>query len=189
MSNKNDGDDVIGHLGPLERYARVLTRDETQAEDLVHDALVRAYERRSTFRSGGNLRAWLFSILHNTFIDHRRRWAAERRREADVSRVTETIVPAVQESSIRLDQIRRAFDTLADDQREVLHLIAIEGLSYQNAADILNIPVGTVMSRLGRARAALRAFEETSPSDCVRLPASDPSRSGPNLRVVGGRDE
>jgi RNA polymerase sigma factor (sigma-70 family) len=72
--------DVVGLLGPLRRYARSLARDETQAEDLVQDTLVRAYERRSSFRSGGNLRGWLLSILHNTFIDHRRRQVAEFRR-------------------------------------------------------------------------------------------------------------
>ena len=84
MSNRDQGDDVVGQLGPLLRYAHALTRDETQAEDLVHDALVRAYERRSTFRLGGNLRAWLFSVLHNTFVDGRRRRAAELRRDAEV---------------------------------------------------------------------------------------------------------
>jgi RNA polymerase sigma-70 factor, ECF subfamily len=76
MSNRDQGDDVVGQLRPLLRYAHALTRDETQAEDLVHNTLVRAYERRSTFRIGGNVRAWLFSVLHNTFIDGRRRRAA-----------------------------------------------------------------------------------------------------------------
>ena len=61
--------DIVGQLGSLRRYARSLTRDSAEAEDLVHDALVRAYERRGTFRSGGNLRAWLLSIVHNAFID------------------------------------------------------------------------------------------------------------------------
>jgi DNA-directed RNA polymerase specialized sigma24 family protein len=65
-------DDVIAQLAPLRRYARALTRDETQAEDLVHDALVRAYEGRATFCAGANLRTWLLSILHNTFVDGRR---------------------------------------------------------------------------------------------------------------------
>jgi RNA polymerase sigma-70 factor (ECF subfamily) len=62
--------DVIGLIEPLRRYARVLTRDASQAEDLVQDTLVRAYERHATFRASGNLRAWLLSVLHNTFIDH-----------------------------------------------------------------------------------------------------------------------
>src|SRR5215212_10926497 len=142
MSNRNQADDVFGQLGPLRRYARALARDETQAEDLVHDALVRAYERRSTFRRGGNLRTWLFSILHNTFIDGRRRQAAELRRDAELAHFTDETVPPSQEGGVRLAQIRQAFETLPEDQRAVLHLVAIEGLSYQEAADALNIPIG-----------------------------------------------
>jgi RNA polymerase sigma-70 factor, ECF subfamily len=188
MSNRDQGDDVVGQLGPLLRYAHALTRDETQAEDLIHDALVRAYERRSTFRIGGNVRAWLFSVLHNTFVDGRRR-AAELRRDAEVARVADEMIPPAQESSVRLDQIQRAFATLPENQRAVLHLVAIEGLPYQEAADALGIPVGTLMSRLGRARSALRAFEEVLPTDCVQLPAPGSSGSRPNLRVVGGKHD
>ena len=189
MSNRDQGDDVVGQLGPLLRYAHALTRDETQAEDLVHDTLVRAYERRSTFRIGGNLRAWLFSVLHNTFIDDRRRRAAELRRDAEVARVTDEMILPAQESSVRLDQIQRAFDFLPEDHRAVLHLVAVEGLPYQEAADALGIPVGTLMSRLGRARAALRAFDEVRPTDRVQLPAPNSSGSRPNLRVVGGKHD
>jgi RNA polymerase sigma-70 factor (ECF subfamily) len=188
MSNRDQGDDVVGQLGPLLRYAHALTRNETQAEDLIHDALVRAYERRSTFRIGGNVRAWLFSVLHNTFVDGRRR-AAELRRDAEVARVADEMIPPAQESSVRLDEIQRAFATLPENQRAVLHLVAIEGLPYQEAADALGIPVGTLMSRLGRARSALRAFEEVLPTDCVQLPAPGSSGSRPNLRVVGGKHD
>jgi RNA polymerase sigma-70 factor, ECF subfamily len=168
--------DVIGLLGPMRRYARSLTRDESQAEDLVQDTLMRAYERHGSFRSGGNLRGWLLSILHNTFVDERRRRAADARRMQHVADITETAISANQESRVRLQQVWAAFVTLPEDQRAVLHLIAIEGLSYQETAAALDIPVGTVMSRLGRARAALRTFEAGS-----GLPQ-------PSLRVVGGSD-
>ena len=189
MNSRNQDNDVVGLLGPLRRYARALTRDETQAEDLVQDTLIRAYERRSTFRLGGNLRSWLFSVLHNTFVDGRRRRAAEAHREAVAARSIDAIVPPPQESSLRLDQIRRAFDTLPEEQRAVLHLVAIEGLSYEEAADALNVPIGTLMSRLGRARAALRIYEEAHPADRPQLPVLVPSRSRPNLRVVGGNHD
>jgi RNA polymerase sigma-70 factor (ECF subfamily) len=190
MSNRNQGDDVIGQLSALRRYARALTRDETHADDLVHDALVRAFERRSTFRrGGGDLRTWLFSILHNTFIDGRRRQAAELRRHAEVSRLTDRVIEPPQESSVRLDQIRQAFNALPEEQRAALHLVAVEGLPYEKAATSLNIPVGTLMSRLGRARAALRAYEDTRPTDRPQLAAPDPSWSRPNLRVVGGKND
>jgi RNA polymerase sigma-70 factor, ECF subfamily len=188
MSNRNQ-DDVVGELGSLRRYARSLTRDDAQAEDLVHDALVRAYERRSTFRMGANLRTWLFSILHNAFVDERRRRAAEIRRNAEISRIVEDVVAPPQESSTRLVQIRQAFETLPEEQRAVLHLVAIEGLSYQEAAETLGIPIGTLMSRLGRARAALRAFEDGRLPARPSLPAPAPSPVRPNLRVVGGKHD
>ena len=177
------GDDVIAQLAPLRRYAHTLTRDETLAEDLVHDALVRAYERRATFRSGANLRTWLLAILHNTFVDRWRQREAEWRREAEASRLAETTAPAEQESRIRLQQIAQAFQALPDEQRAVLHLVAIEGLPYNEAARALGIPLGTLMSRIGRARAALRSFEEGTTAVSQPEPLTRP-----NLRVVGGTD-
>src|SRR5215211_2681346 len=175
--------DVVGLLAPLRRYAAVLTRNDTDADDLVHDTLVRAYERRQTFHSSGNLRAWLFSVLHNSFVDGQRRKAAEAARNREVADTVETIAPADQDSSVRLQQIQKAFLDLPEDQRAALHLVAIEGLSYQDAAGALGIPLGTLMSRIGRARAALRAFEDGS------LPADQPEgRSRPNLRIVRGTD-
>ena len=174
--------DIISMLAPLRRYARSLTRDETQAEDLVQDTLVRAYERRGSFRAEGNLRGWLLSILHNTFIDHRRRHVAEFRRLEQAASLVETAAPPEQESRVRLQQVQSAFMSLPDEQRAALHLVAIEGLSYQEAANALKIPVGTLMSRLGRARATLRGFEAgpgaAQPSEAKR----------PGLRIIGGRD-
>ena len=130
----------------------------------MQDALVRAYERQGSFRAGGNLRGWLLSIMHNTFIDGRRRHLAEARRLEQAAATIETAVPAEQESRIRLQQIQAAFMSLPDDQRAALHLVAVEGLSYQEAATALGVPIGTLMSRLGRARAALRAYEAGSSS-------------------------
>ena len=174
--------DVIGLLGPLRRYARSLARDESRAEDLVQDTLVRAYERRGSFRAGGNLRGWLLSILHNTFIDHRRRHLAEFRRLEQAAELADTAAMPEQESWVRLQQVQAAFMSLPDEQRTALHLVAIEGLSYQEAATALKIPVGTLLSRLGRARAALRGFE--AGADLPR-----PAEAGrPSLRVVGGSD-
>jgi RNA polymerase sigma-70 factor, ECF subfamily len=173
--------DVVGLLAPLRRYAAVLTRDETDAEDLVHDALVRAYERRHTFHPSGNLRAWLFSVLHNSFVDGQRRKALQAARVRDSADAADVTAPPDQETSVRLQQIRRAFLDLPEDQRSALHLVAIEGLSYQEAAGSLGIPLGTLMSRLGRARSALRSFEEGT------LPAGRPEdAASPRLRIVRG---
>jgi RNA polymerase sigma-70 factor (ECF subfamily) len=169
------GFDIIGQLPALRRYASSLTRDAGDAEDLVQDALVRAYEGRSTFRPGADLRRWLFSVLHNTFASTARHRRAEVIRLDRLSDVAETSAPPAQESSARLSQIREAFMDLPEEQRAVLHLVAVEGLSYSDAAATLGVPVGTVMSRLGRARAALRAFEDRTPAERAS-----------HLRIVGG---
>jgi len=173
--------DVIGLLGPLRRYARSLTRDNAQADDLVQDALVHAYERQGSFSASGNLKGWLLSILHNAFIDERRRSTAERQRLEHLAQISDSLMPADQEGRVRLQQIQRAFLALPEEQRAALHLVAIEGLSYQEAAESLGIPVGTLMSRLGRARAALRAFE--AGQGLLQIGAE---KTRPNLRVVGG---
>jgi RNA polymerase sigma-70 factor (ECF subfamily) len=166
--------DIVGQLGSLRRYARSLTRDSSDAEDLVHDALVRAYERRGTFRSGGNLRAWLLSIVHNAFIDKMRSRRSEAARVEQGGYLTDASTPAPQEHSVRLAQVREAFFSLPEEQRSALHLVAIEGLSYQEAADASGVPLGTLMSRIGRARAALRSLESAVPA-----PAKN------HLRIVG----
>lgn len=170
--------DVLAQLGPLRRYARSLTRSEADAEDLVQDALLRAYEKRATFQTGQNLKVWLMSILHNLFVSQWRRGKVEASRLAHVQALAEPTSPPAQDHAVRLNQIRQSFLGLSDEQRAALHLVAIEGLSYQEAADSLGVPLGTLMSRLGRARAALRMMEEQGSGNA-------PVR----LRIVGGSDE
>ncbi|MGE7369545.1 sigma-70 family RNA polymerase sigma factor [Neorhizobium sp. NPDC001467] len=179
MSSKRQPFDVLAQLSSLRRYARSLVRHPDDAEDLVHDALVRAYERKATFRTGGNLRNWLLSIVHNTHIDRLRRAKSLDRRHDDAAYLTDTVEQGDPHHSIRLRQLREAFHALPDEQRDALHLVAIEGLSYQDAASALSIPVGTLMSRISRAREKLRAFEEGR---------RDVTAS--HLKIIeGGRDE
>jgi RNA polymerase sigma factor (sigma-70 family) len=159
--------DVLDHLPALQRYAWTLTRDWVEAEDLVHDALVQAYEGRNTFREDGDLRRWLFSVLHNTFINRKRSLKAHAARVERAAELADTSSHASQESHLRLTQVRAALLALPEEQRSALHLVAIEGMPYQEAASTLGIPVGTLMSRLGRARAALRALEGEAPSNVV----------------------
>ncbi|MDP9837384.1 RNA polymerase sigma-70 factor (ECF subfamily) [Neorhizobium huautlense] len=179
MSNKRQPFDVLAQLSSLRRYARSLVRHPDDAEDLVHDALVRAFERKATFRTGGNLRNWLLSIVHNTHIDRLRRAKSLDRRHDDAAYLIDTVEQADPNHSIRLKQLRDAFHGLPDEQRDALHLVAIEGLSYQEAANALSIPVGTLMSRISRAREKLRDFEEGRRS-------ANPT----HLKIIGGgRDE
>lgn len=165
---------IADELPALHRYARVLTRDEPAAEDLVHDALLRAYEKRHSFRFGSNPRPWLFAIMHNLFISGWRKSTAERKRNEQASDRQIEAAPPNQEHALRLRAISEAFEELSDDHRAALHLVVVEGQSYQDAADALGIPIGTLISRLGRARAALRERES--------IPRR---REEPKLRLVG----
>lgn len=139
----------------LRRYARALTRNIDLADDLVQDCLERAISRRGLFRPTGPVRAWLFTILLNLHRNARRS-SLRRGEQVDIDTVPEMATPAPQPGHIALAEMARAIETLPAEQKEALLLVALEGLPYQEAADILQIPIGTLMSRLGRARAALR---------------------------------
>lgn len=149
--------DQIEHEIPrLRRYARYLTRDADRADDLVQDALTRAIARLDTWQPGTNLRAWLFVILRNTHISEIRR-ATRAPLDAPVPDDHPGLaVAGGHETRIALAELHAAFQRLSEEHREVLHLVAIEGLKYEEAAEILKVPVGTVRSRLSRARTALR---------------------------------
>ncbi|MGV2072808.1 MULTISPECIES: sigma-70 family RNA polymerase sigma factor [Rhizobium/Agrobacterium group] len=196
MNSKSGPFDVIGQLAALRRYALSLVRNADEAEDLVNDALVRAYEHQSSFRRGGNIRQWLFSILHNTHVDSLRRRRSAARRDAQAADLVDPVVGAEQEHVVRLAQVRRAFLDLPEEQRQALHLVAIEELSYQEAAEVLDIPMGTLMSRLSRARARLRDLEMTDAGRRA-LPApveksahrGQGSQKQTGLRIVGGSDD
>jgi RNA polymerase sigma-70 factor (ECF subfamily) len=168
--------DLTPHLEPLRRYARVLTRGDSEADDLVQGALLRSVERRASFREGANLRVWLMAILHNYFVDQIRARKAAIARDQAWAETNPGFAPPEGEHVVRLEQLRSAFLTLPAEQREALHLMAVEGLSVAEVSAILKIPAGTVMSRVGRARAALRRFEDA--------PATKPT-----LKVVRGRDD
>jgi RNA polymerase sigma factor (sigma-70 family) len=151
----------------LRRYASALLRDRQDVDDLVHDCLVRALDQLHTRRDEGDLRAWLFAIMHNLFISRIRQ--TKRR---GVTEPIDTADPAVlgqranQEDPLRRMDLMRALDELPEDQRSVLLLVAVEDLSYAAAARVLGVPIGTVMSRLSRAREKLRRSmgEEAPPA-------------------------
>jgi RNA polymerase sigma-70 factor (ECF subfamily) len=141
----------------LRRYARYLRREPDHADDLVQECLSRAIAKIDTWQPGTNLRAWLFVILRNCHINEIRR---EQRivsidDESPASGLTLT-VPGSQETRVALAEVRNAYLSLSEEHREVLLLVAIEGLQYEEASAILDVPLGTVRSRLSRARQALR---------------------------------
>ena len=154
----------------LRRYARTFVRDAAAADDLVQDTLERAISRWHQRRSDGETRAWLFTILHNLAVNHLRR-AARRGREVplDDAGESDVAVPSTQEDALRRDDILGAVGQLPDDQRSVLLLVSLEDVSYAEAARVLDIPIGTVMSRLARARARLLKLLEEPASDRPHL--------------------
>jgi RNA polymerase sigma-70 factor (ECF subfamily) len=143
----------------LRRYAWVLVRDDEKADDLVQDCLVRALDRLATRRDDPDVRPWLFAILHNQFVDLYRR-ARVRGPEARFEEALGHAHPPAQEDVLKIRDLLRGLDALSDEQRQVLLLVTVEGQSYAEVASVLGIPVGTVMSRLGRARQHLRELTE-----------------------------
>lgn len=161
--------DVLAHLPALRRYALVLTRNPDRADDLVQEALVRALEGADTWRPGRDVRAWLLSILHNAFISSWRHQQAGEAAIADKAILEHAFAPAQQGSRIRFGEVVDALLDLPLELRQPLALVVFDGMSYQEAATLLQIPVGTLMSRISRARAALR--EATGDNSTVKLPS------------------
>jgi RNA polymerase sigma-70 factor, ECF subfamily len=140
----------------LRRFARCLARDPDRADDLVQECLLRALRNVHTWQPGTNLLAWLFAILRNCHIDEIRRVRHHACVDLGDFDAKWYGVPGNQEARMTLAEIRDAFSRLSADHREVLLLVVVEGLDYRETADILGAPVGTVRSRLSRAREALR---------------------------------
>lgn len=157
----------VEHIPRLRRYARSLTTDRHAADDLVQDTLERAWNKYHLWRPGSDLRAWLFTIMHNVFINNLR----SRRRELD--RPLEDLPPmpvhGMQAETVELTEIDRAMARLSAEHREILMLVVVEQLSYGEAGRVLGVPIGTVMSRLARARERLRTLTETPTADGMPL--------------------
>lgn len=159
--NELDDDQLREMLQRLRRFALWLTREGTSADDLVQATVERALSRGSQQRDPASLRAWLFSILYRQFLDSKRRerrhmrWLSWFGRAEEVGNNTEDIVEA--QSGLA------AFARLSAEQRALLMMVSVEGMSYKEAAQALDVPIGTVMSRLSRARAALRELTEGTP--------------------------
>lgn len=157
-------EEAIQHLDTLYRGALRLTRDSAQAEDLVQDTYVRALRYQASYRPGTNMKAWLFAIMRNLFWD---RFKGGRPEDLSLDGDDEhSLYDTLEDDEagpedLALDQIAheeviRAVDTLPEIHREVVLLVDVEGFSYKDTADVLGVPIGTVMSRLHRARHQLQ---------------------------------
>lgn len=154
----------------LRRYARFLVRDPDRADDLVQDGLERAFLKRRLWHKPESLRPWLFALLRNLYLNQLRR-QARRPAEVPLEQVfLESGLGEAQTNAIMARQVLAALDGLDADQREILILVALEGLHYKEVAMVLDIPVGTVMSRLSRGRDRLRrALADGSPTATTAL--------------------
>jgi RNA polymerase sigma-70 factor, ECF subfamily len=153
---------IARQIPHLRRFAFALTRDPNEADDVVQDCLERALRKRSLWSRKGSLRSWLFSMLYRTHIDHRRRqsrFGATVGPEAIDSVASQ---PPDQDHRVECRDIGESLDRLPEEQRVVILLVALEGLSYDEAAEILNVPIGTVRSRLSRGRHTLRDLRSST---------------------------
>jgi RNA polymerase sigma-70 factor, ECF subfamily len=148
----------------LRRYARALARDAVLADDLVQDCLTRALGKLHLWQKGTDLRAWLFTILHNQYVNHVRRSARERL-VIGLTDCEPSLSSAPQQGQgLELRDLQRALAKLPEEQRAAILLVGLEGKHYEEVAAGLNVPVGTIRSRLSRGREALRKLIElTSP--------------------------
>jgi RNA polymerase sigma-70 factor (ECF subfamily) len=150
-----DAETIAPHIPRLRRYARALTGDQHAADDLVQDTLERAINKHHLWRPGSDLRAWLFAIMHNVFVNQLRARAAH-----PESALDEDDLPAAQPAQgerLEIRDLEGALALLPAGQREIVLLVGLEQLSYAEVAKALDIPIGTVMSRLFRGRERLRA--------------------------------
>jgi RNA polymerase sigma-70 factor (ECF subfamily) len=146
---------IENEIPRLRRYARALLRNQDSADDLVQDTLLRALAKIHLWEPGTDLRAWLFTLMHNQYVNLVRRAV----REGSVSSIDAALelgCAPTQQDSLKLRDLRSALERLPDEQRMVVLLIGLEGMRYEEVADILDVPVGTIRSRLSRAREALR---------------------------------
>jgi len=147
---------ILVEIPRLRRYARAMLGDRAAADDLVQDTLERAWIRFGQWRSGSNLRAWLFSIMHNLRVDQLRQ------QKLSTHSIDETEIEVqtrpTQTDALEVSDLESALRQIPDEQREVLMLVALEEMSYAEISTLLNIPVGTVMSRLSRGREKLRVI-------------------------------
>jgi RNA polymerase sigma-70 factor (ECF subfamily) len=163
-----DADALLESLIPaLRRYAYALLRDHDAADDLVQDTLERALSRWRLRRPDGDLRAWLFTIQRNLFVNAWR----QRQRQGPHASLDDVALPGTapqQEAALEVQDVLAALDQLPEEQKSLLLLIGVEDFSYDDAARILGLPMGTVMSRLSRGRQKLRSILETGRATLLR---------------------
>jgi len=151
--------ELVGLIPHLRAFARTLAGDPTSADDLAQDAMMKAWDARASYQMGTNMKAWTFMILRNQFYSEKRR--AWRQTQLDQEAAERTLVAIDNpEAPIALDEVRLGLSRLPPEQREALVLVGAGGFAYEEAAEICGCAVGTVKSRVSRARRALQVILE-----------------------------
>jgi RNA polymerase sigma-70 factor (ECF subfamily) len=166
---------IEAEIPRLRRYARALARDVAAADDLVQDCLARALSKLHLWQEGTDLRAWLFTILHNQYVNQVRR--AVREGAAVGLSETEPMLTRAPHQGRRLElrDLERAIAKLPEEQRSVILLVGLEGMRYEEVAEVLDVPVGTVRSRLSRGREALRRLMGIVPDRQAEILMTEPA--------------
>ena len=173
-------DELVSHLPALRAFALSLTRSGASADDLVQDTIVKAWTNMDKFQTGTNLRAWLFTILRNTFYSARRKTKREVSDSDGIHAARLTTRPD-HDGRLALRDFRAAFEQLPDEQREALLLVGASGFSYEEVADMTGVAIGTVKSRANRGRRKLTELlqleenEELNMNDQVTLAVMAPN--------------
>jgi len=172
---RHGGKELEEHIRALRRYARALVGGSADADDLVQETLKRALTYLPDGKEIRNLRAYLFTMLHHVRIDHAKR-AIRTKDHLPLDDVNMPSIPATQFARLECQELAHAVELLPAEQREVLLLVCLEGMSYQETADLVGTPIGTVMSRLSRARTALRRMLSADADESRRSAAANVER-------------
>ncbi len=164
-ASENFEDGLLSQLPAMRRYARSLTRNPSDSEDLLHDVVERALANKRQW-SGSNMRGWVMTIMTNLFRNRLRH--NSRFPHTELAEVETVAGPQETDDPLRRRKLARALDTLQPEQRATLMLVVIEGYSYSEAAEITSAPIGTVMSRIARARAHLAKAMESDNVIAIR---------------------
>lgn len=168
MSTLDPKDELVTHLPALRAFALSLTRNRATADDMVQDAVLKAWSNMDKFKPGTNMRAWLFTILRNTFYTSRRKLNRE---VADVDNAFSDTLAVKPEHDGRLQMMdfKQAFDQLPDEHREALILVGASGFSYEEAGEMCGVATGTIKSRVNRARTKLANLLQLDDDDALEL--------------------
>ena len=166
--NGEPRDEIVQHLPAMRAFALSLTRNSALADDMVQDSLVKAWTKIHTFEPGTNMRAWLFTILRNTYYSNRRK-AGREVSDADGLMTEGLSEKPAHDGRLQRADFRRPFAQLNDEQREALVLVGASGFSYEEAAGMCGVAVGTIKSRTNRARARLAALMQMTEDEALEM--------------------